>query len=137
LCIKTSCLFAVFGLLLVASSAVMANSKWDVLIWGSDVWAIPNDIDADGVLDDVDNCPDDANASQADFDDDSVGDFCDPDADGDGLTTSQESDHGTDPLDSDSDDDGSNDGDEVAAGRNPTSNEVAPLMTILNILLED
>jgi hypothetical protein len=40
------------------------------------------DRDADGVCDLTDNCPDDANAGQADFDHDGTGDACD-DADGD------------------------------------------------------
>ncbi len=43
------------------------------------------DTDGDGVCDDDDNCPDDANADQADLDGDGVGDVCDPDIDGDGL----------------------------------------------------
>ncbi|HMV68341.1 MAG TPA: thrombospondin type 3 repeat-containing protein, partial [Myxococcota bacterium] len=36
------------------------------------------DVDLDGVLDPMDNCPDDANATQADFDYDGVGGACDP-----------------------------------------------------------
>jgi hypothetical protein len=36
-----------------------------------------DDADGDGVLDDVDNCPTDANANQADADDDDTGDVCD------------------------------------------------------------
>jgi dienelactone hydrolase len=36
------------------------------------------DRDGDGVLNDVDNCPDVANADQADSDDDGIGDACDP-----------------------------------------------------------
>ena len=55
----------------------------------------PNDADNDGWPDDCDNCPDDANADQADGDGDGVGDACDncpdcrnpnqADADGDGV----------------------------------------------------
>lgn len=41
------------------------------------------DRDDDGVVDDNDNCNDDANPGQADLDDDGIGDACDPDADGD------------------------------------------------------
>ena len=33
----------------------------------------------DGVTNDVDNCPDDTNADQADEDGDGIGDACDPD----------------------------------------------------------
>jgi hypothetical protein len=36
------------------------------------------DTDADGVCDDVDNCPADANADQSDVDFDATGDVCDP-----------------------------------------------------------
>ncbi|MFH1463339.1 MAG: hypothetical protein ABIO70_03030 [Pseudomonadota bacterium] len=43
----------------------------------------------------------------------------DEDADGDGLTDTEEAALGTDPADPDSDDDGFGDGDEVAAGTNP------------------
>ena len=43
------------------------------------------DTDGDQVLDDLDNCADDANADQADSDDDGIGDACDPDIDGDGV----------------------------------------------------
>lgn len=49
------------------------------------------DFDEDGVLDDVDNCPRDVNASQLDRDADGIGDVCDAiddgivgDGDGDG-----------------------------------------------------
>jgi len=48
--------------------------------------AFPNtDIDSDGVLNVVDNCPVDSNANQADYDGDGVGDVCDRDRDGDGI----------------------------------------------------
>lgn len=65
-----------------------------------------SDADGDGVCDDVDNCPDDANADQADIDGDGVGDVCDNCPD----------DANTDQADSDGDgigdacDDGDNDG---------------------------
>lgn len=42
------------------------------------------DADQDGVADFDDNCPFTANADQLDFDEDGLGDVCDPDADGDG-----------------------------------------------------
>lgn len=43
------------------------------------------DADADGVIDCLDNCPETANADQADFDADGLGDVCDPDRDGDSV----------------------------------------------------
>ena len=59
------------------------------------------------------------------------------DVDGDGLTNLEEFTQGTDPRDADSDDDGTSDGAEVAAGRNPKLNEVAVLLPILRIILND
>lgn len=44
-----------------------------------------NDRDGDGILNDDDNCPDDANADQLDTDSDGEGDACDMDDDNDGV----------------------------------------------------
>jgi len=43
------------------------------------------DEDSDGIQDNLDNCPADANPDQADADNDGVGDACEGDADGDGI----------------------------------------------------
>jgi hypothetical protein len=43
------------------------------------------DSDSDGVSNTCDNCPNAANADQADLDGDGIGDTCDPDIDGDGV----------------------------------------------------
>jgi endonuclease/exonuclease/phosphatase family metal-dependent hydrolase len=43
------------------------------------------DRDADGLLDDMDNCPSDPNTAQADTDGDGYGDICDTDMDGDAV----------------------------------------------------
>jgi len=51
----------------------------------SDGGAEAPDIDLDGVPDGQDNCPSVPNAAQADRDRDGLGDFCDPDLDGDGV----------------------------------------------------
>jgi hypothetical protein len=77
------------------------------------------DVDTDLVPDGIDNCPTVANASQLDFDLDSVGDACDDDDDNDGLVDTAEESLGTDPLDPDTDDDGLSDGYEVLVGSNP------------------
>ncbi|MGH1491081.1 MAG: SdrD B-like domain-containing protein [Acidimicrobiales bacterium] len=74
---------------------------------------LPADSDGDGIVDTEDNCPEDANADQADNDGDDLGDVCDPDDDNDGLTDDRESLFDTDPFNPDSDDDGLTDGEEV------------------------
>lgn len=72
-----------------------------------------NDSDGDTVINDQDNCPDDANTAQDDFDDDGLGDVCDPDDDNDGLTDADEALYGSDPFLADTDGDTLSDGDEV------------------------
>lgn len=47
------------------------------------LFSVDTDADNDGVKDAVDNCPNTANANQADMDDDGLGDACDSDVDGD------------------------------------------------------
>jgi hypothetical protein len=69
-----------------------------------------DDVDNDGVKNRSDNCPQNANAGQADLDGDGAGDVCDADDDGDGLSDTDESEVGTDSRDPDSDDDGFEDG---------------------------
>jgi hypothetical protein len=73
------------------------------------------DGDKDGVPDAKDNCPAVANAKQANKDGDKLGDACDDDADGDGLSNVDEAKIGAHPLDRDSDDDGVPDNKEALA----------------------
>ena len=47
------------------------------LVLGMSAGALAQDADADGVLDDADNCPDRFNDDQLDIDSDGVGDVCD------------------------------------------------------------
>ncbi len=51
----------------------------------NDLWFLDTDGDDDGIANDVDNCPDVANAGQDDLDGDDLGDVCDGDIDGDGA----------------------------------------------------
>ena len=48
------------------------------------------DADEDGIPDNVDNCPNDANADQLDTDSDGLGNVCDPDDDNDGVPDGQD-----------------------------------------------
>ncbi|MGK0374890.1 MAG: hypothetical protein ACJA2E_001362, partial [Arenicella sp.] len=55
------------------------------------------DADNDTILNDVDNCPNQANADQADLDNDDIGDDCDSDADNDQVSSATDVDD-LDPL---------------------------------------
>ena len=57
------------------------------LLWGVPQFATGdiNDIDADGILDPIDNCSQAANPAQGDTDLDDCGNLCDADYDNDGI----------------------------------------------------
>jgi len=94
----------VFSSLLVApvESGVIYLIEWDDR-WSNEGFdfeisflSITTDVDNDGVSDLIDNCPETANADQADLDGDGIGDICDEDIDGDFSAN----DIDCDPLDS-------------------------------------
>ncbi len=87
------------------------NPDNDVAITG--LFTPIEDADADGVEDGEDNCPNTANPSQTDTDEDGQGDACDDDDDNDTITDEVEEEIGTDPLDQDTDDDGVKDDEDV------------------------
>ena len=79
------------------------------------------DVDGDQIPDSQDNCPTDANTTQDNFDNDGLGDVCDPDDDDDGLSDADEVLYGSNPFSADTDGDTLIDGDEVHIyGTDPT-----------------
>ena len=86
------------------------------------------DTDSDGVPDGNDNCPTNSNQAQTDTDGDGAGDLCDDDDDNDGLSDTQESQLGTDPLLADTDGDGWSDSEEVNEGSDPLDASDAPTL---------
>ena len=64
----------------VKLTAVVQNwETYEIFMSRADlILDIPTDRDSDGILNQDDNCPDDANPGQEDIDDDQIGDVCDP-----------------------------------------------------------
>jgi hypothetical protein len=82
------------------------------------------DSDDDGVADDEDNCPDDANADQLDSDGDGAGDVCDLDDDNDGVADSSDNcDLEANAGQEDTDSDGVGDACDSATGPPETKDE--------------
>ena len=83
------------------------------------------DIDQDGITDDLDNCPEAANADQLDTDNDGSGDVCDADDDGDGVADTEDA----FPLDATEWADSDGDGIGNNADADNSSKSIAYLMT--------
>ena len=66
----------------------LINDQATGLINDNDVTG--TDSDNDGIVDNQDNCPTNANPDQADLDNDNIGDACDPDIDGDGVVNTDD-----------------------------------------------
>jgi len=88
-------------------------------VGGFETFVPPKDGDADGWGVSIDNCPSIFNPDQLNTDNDDLGDACDIDDDGDGLTDAEEADLGTNPLEIDTDGDGWPDKAEVDDGTDP------------------
>ena len=91
--------------------------------------SVVNDLDNDGTVGMVDNCPFTYNPDQADLDRDGRGDVCDPDSDGDGLSDEYELANGLDPFnsfdrDADADGDGFTNREEHDFGSDPNVPDV-------------
>jgi len=107
--------------LLITDSKDVSSAGFD---YRSGAGRVSLDADLDGLNHDDDNCLLVSNTNQLDTDNDGLGDVCDTDMDGDGLTNSVELSIGTDPLLADSDLDTLNDGDEVNIyASNPLSSD--------------
>jgi hypothetical protein len=74
------------------------------------------DSDLDSVVDEFDNCPNDANIDQADADNDNFGDACDPDRDGDKIPNISDCDADDPKVFYDREVDADIDGDGVGSG---------------------
>ena len=103
------------------------------------VWHYETDLDGDGVLDGIDNCPRVSNADQANFESDMFGDVCDDDDDNDGyndlndkfpLNPNEWYDNDNDGLgdneDEDDDNDSWSDTIEISCNTNPLDNSSFP-----------
>jgi cadherin-like protein/thrombospondin type 3 repeat protein/FG-GAP repeat protein len=68
--------------------AVKIYERYDYpykLVYSELISTIAIDSDSDGLIDELDNCPNQANSDQVDTDNDSIGDVCDVDIDNDGV----------------------------------------------------
>ncbi len=71
-----------------ADEITAGTRAWDKNDYPRDIK--PDDVDGDGILNNVDNCPKKANPGQWDKDGDGIGNECDNDIDGDNFTNDEE-----------------------------------------------
>ena len=69
----------------ILTSNIGTIEDFSIVVCGSPLLGSEEDIDNDGVLNENDNCPSNANADQRDSDDDGIGDQFDDDDDNDGV----------------------------------------------------
>lgn len=117
-CVLTSNVLCILGSIVSWPVAQYSDDSRDVSAPGGGNWLLRSttvpepsalDKDEDGIPDVDDNCPNTANPTQTDFDEDGLGDACDHDDDGDGLSDVDEVALGSDPLNPDTDGDGVDD----------------------------
>ncbi len=84
---------------------------------------LDRDSDDDNVEDSLDNCPTIENSDQTDVNENGIGDACESDLDGDGVSNFHEAKIGTDPNNADSDGDGISDDVEIGDPENPKDSD--------------
>ena len=75
---RTLVLISIF-FLIISSYPYPSKSDWEKVVYNDfEEWSIEsNDIDNDGICNNLDNCPETYNPLQEDFDFDNIGDGCD------------------------------------------------------------
>jgi MBG domain-containing protein/thrombospondin type 3 repeat protein len=111
-----------------ANGATLLDQNIQRLYVNSLIWITgwTPDADADGIPNTVDNCPNVANADQADLDGDGLGDACDPDDDADGIADATDNcPMLANPTQADEDGDGTGDACEVQVAQSITFAELS------------
>ena len=75
---------------LIGAPIDLIRSRYPGYAYVFDILSAGGDLDQDGVVNSVDNCPSDANTNQRNFDADELGNVCDPDGDNDGVANTSD-----------------------------------------------